>query len=94
MKTKTRQVQWMSIKSDTDGALLVFIRRDFVHLRVTGLPTPAYIPSPASEKRVLKVAEDLAGKYEISLHFSKLVGKLNMLILLNLPRKHEVLESS
>lgn len=87
---KTHQVQWVSIKSDTDGELLVFIRRANVDLDIA----PAYRPSKASEGRILKIAEELVGRYQVSFQFGRLVNKLNMLIMLNLPRKHEVLECS
>ena len=86
----THQVQWVAIKSDVDGGLLVFIRRDITDV----VHAPAYRPSGASEGRIPKIAEELAGRYQISLQFGKVIQKLDMLILLNLPRKHEVLESS
>ena len=85
---KKHQIQWVSIKCDIDGKLLVFIQRDDTRI------APGYRPSKASEGRILKMAEELAGRYQISLQFGKVIQKLDMLIMLNLPRRHEVLESS
>ena len=87
---KKHRIQWVSIKCDVDGKLLVFIRRDNTDIAIA----PGYRPSGASEGRILKIAEELTGRYQISLQFGKVIQKLDMLIMLNLPRRHEVLESS
>ena len=80
---KINRVRWVSIKSDWDGEFCVAIQRGEFNIN---RPCPGYRPTAASARRVRRLAEQLSGKYQVALGFGELTKRLNIQIMLNLPR--------
>ena len=76
-------IEWVSVKQDLDGKPMVTVRRDHHENMVENVPV--YHPGEASQQRVLRQIEGLAGEHLISLNLGAVTGKFSLLLHLNLP---------
>ena len=82
---KANGIRWVSIKPDFEGDFVISIMRRNRAIAVW------YEPSLSSIERMLKIAEDLIGRFTVDLRFNDLSQSFNMLIMLNLPRTSQVI---